>query len=254
MSILEGVAAGAKETDTVKGVRQNVAEQFLHAKFDGLVDKNNTKNQQQDNGRQENSQNQQNTANATLITSLNAHEQAGQFNLAALGAPVSAAATANAPVTHPAIWSPGVPVPAEELISHLVDRFSTNPRLQSSKISLNLNPAELGALKIDIQVKGDSIKAHIVAGSQQIQDTIEKNMPKLRSILEQQGFTIEDFQVTLESTNPDASNFFQQQFASRQDSGLHPTVAGSEDSFDLSLSSAETMLNAPKDSGVNLSI
>jgi flagellar hook-length control protein FliK len=254
MAMLEGTGAGVKETDTGKAVRQTVTEQFLHTKFDGLVDKNNTKNQQQDNGRQENSQNQQNAATATLTSSLNTNEQTGQFNLAALGVPVSAATTVNTPVTHPAALSSSVPVPAEELISHLVDRFSTNPRLQTSKISLNLNPAELGALKIEIQVKGDSIKAHIVAGSQQIQDTIEKNMPRLRSILEQQGFTIEDFQVTLESTNPDANNFFQQQFSSRQDSGPHTTPAGSEDSFDLSLNSAEAMLNAPKDSGVNLSI
>ena len=253
MAMSEDTIAGVKETDTGKVVRQNVTEQFLHAKFDGLIDKNNTKNQQQDNGRQESSQNQQNTATATLTSSLNTNEQTGQFNLAAIGAP-TAATTANAPVTHPAALSSSVPVPAEELISHLVDRFSTNPRLQTSKISLNLNPAELGALKIEIQVKGDSIKAHIVAGSQQIQDTIEKNMPKLRSILEQQGFTIEDFQVTLESTNPDGNNFFQQQFASRQDSRPHTPLAGSEDSFNLSLNSAEALLNAPKDSGVNLSI
>jgi flagellar hook-length control protein FliK len=254
MAMFEGTVAGVKETDTGKGVRQNVTEQFLHGKFEGLVDKNNIKNQQQESGRQENSQNQQNAATVPLTSSLNSNEQTGQFNLAAFGVPTAAATTASAPVTHPATLSSSVPVPAEELISHLVDRFSTNPRLQTSKVSLNLNPAELGALKIEIQVKGDSIKAHIVAGSQQIQDTIEKNMPRLRSILEQQGFTIEDFQVTLEPTNPDAHHFFQQQFSSRQDSGPQTTPTGSEDSFDLSLNSAEAMLNAPKDSGVNLSI
>jgi flagellar hook-length control protein FliK len=252
--MLEGAVTGAKETNTLKNVQQNIAEQFLHSKFEGLVEKNNSKSQQQDNGRQENSQNQQNTANATLTTSTNTNEQTSQFNVAALGVPVVTATTANTPVTHPAALPPSIFVPAEELISHLVDRFSTNPRLQTSKVSLNLNPAELGALKIDIMVKGDSIKAHIIAGSQQIQDTIEKNMPKLRSVLEQQGFKIEDFQVTLESTNPDASNSFQQQFSSRRDSMPQTISTGIEDSFDFSLNSAEAILNASTDSGVNLNI
>ncbi|MBU0665446.1 MAG: flagellar hook-length control protein FliK [Proteobacteria bacterium] len=252
-TILEKTADGTVKIDTLEGVRQNMEEQYLTAKTEALSDKNNARNQQQETGQQENSAKQQN--NPTLTTLLNNSEQTGPFILSTPGAQAPALTPVNSPASPPATYAPGAPVPAEEIISHLVDRFGSNPRLQTSKISLNLNPAELGALKIDIMVKGDSIKAHIIANSQQIQDTIEKHMPKLRTILEQQGFTIEDFQVTLESTSSDSNDFFQQQFSSKQDSASQTTLASGETSFDLSLNSAEEILsNASMESGINLSI
>ncbi len=252
-TILEKTVDGTVKTDTLEGVRQNMEEQYLTGKIEALSNKNNARNQQQETGQQANTTNQQNSP--TLTTLLNNNEQAGQFILTTPGAQAPSLTPVSIPVATPATYSPGAPVPAEEIITHLIDRFGSNPRLQTSKISLNLNPAELGALKIDIMVKGDSIKAHIIANSQQIQDTIEKHMPKLRTILEQQGFTIEDFQVTLESTNSDSNDFFQQQFSSDQDSAPQPTLASGESSFDLSLNSAEEILsNASMDSGINLSI
>jgi flagellar hook-length control protein FliK len=196
-----------------------------------------------------------NTAMATPTVSHINNEAMSQFIATGPGAPTAATTPGHVAAAQPATFAPGVHVPAEELIHHLVERFSINPRLQTSKISLNLHPAELGALKIDILVKGDSIKAHIAAGNQQILDTIEKNMPKLRTILEQQGFTVEDFKVTLESSNSSSNDFFQQQFSSRQDSSPKATPVSSLSSFELSLNSAEELLIAPSmDSGINLSI
>ncbi|MDD3815493.1 MAG: flagellar hook-length control protein FliK [Desulfocapsaceae bacterium] len=243
----------AVTTKSLESVHQNVEEQYLNAKIIALADKNNAKNQQQETGQQENSTNQQ--ATPTLTSSLNNNEQTGQFIITTPGVQTSALTPGNSPTSSHATYSPGIPVAAEEIISHLIDRFSTNPRLQTSKISLNLNPAELGSLKIDILVKGDSIKAHITANSQQIQDTIEKNMPKLRTILEQQGFSIEEFQVNLASDNSDSNNFFQQHFSSRQDSTPQKTLPNNDNSFDISLNSAEEILsNTSMDSGINLNI
>jgi flagellar hook-length control protein FliK len=255
-TILKGAVDGTVKSDSPEAVRQNVDEQYLNAKFEALSDKNNARSQQRETGEQGNSTNQQNVT--ILPTSPSNNEQTAQFVLTTPGGqiPATPALTpGNSPVVPPATFSPGTPVPAEEIINHLVDRFSSNPRLQTSKISLNLNPAELGALKIDIMVKGDSIKAHIIANSQQIQETIEKHMPKLRTILEQQGFTIEDFQVTQESTSSGSNEFFQKHFSSGQESAPQTPLAQSETPFDLSLHSAEEILSSTAtDSGINLSI
>lgn len=254
-TIKEGEVDVAMTTDTVEGIRQNVEEHYLNAKIEAQSDKNSAKNQQHDTSQQENNAKQQNMASSTLTPALNnSSEQTSQFIITGLGLQTAASTPGHTAVTHPAASQPGNHVPGDEIINHLVERFSINPRLQTSKVSLNLTPAELGTLKIDILVKGDSIKAHIVAGNQQIQETIEKNMPRLRTILEQQGFNIEDFQVTMESTTTDSNAFFQQQFASRQDSTPQTTLATSEASFDLSLNSAEEVLNPSMTSGVNLSI
>jgi flagellar hook-length control protein FliK len=255
VAIIEGAVAGTEAPDAAEGVRKNVEEQFLNAKLEALTNKDSAKNQHQNTSQQENSANQANqqSTNASLTTSLANNEQTGLFTLTALGAQTTAATPVNASLAQPPL-PPGAPVPAEEIINHLVDRFSINPRLQTSKISLNLSPAELGALKIDIIVKGDSIKAHIAANSPQVQETIERYMPKLRTILEQQGFTVEDFQVTLDSTSSDANDFFQKHYSSRQDSGPQTKFMSSNDSFDLALHSAEEILSTSPNSGIDLSI
>lgn len=241
--------APKKAADAPDGLRHNMEEQYWNGKLEALPNKNNARGQQHDPGQNENSPNQQNIPLAN-------NGQTSQFIVTSLGTTSSATSLSpgSTSVAHSATFAPGMPIPAEEIISHLVERFSSNPRLQTSKISLNLNPAELGELKINIMVKGDSIKAHIVAGSQQIQDTIEKHMPKLRTILEQQGFNVEDFQVTLESTDSDSNHFFQKQFSSRQESTPQKTHVNSETAFDLSLNVAEENLHSSPDSGINLNI
>ncbi len=249
----EGAIDKVKTVDTGEGVRQNIEEQYLNAKLDGLADKNNAKNQN-DNGKQEDKASPQNTANAILTAAPGNNEQPGPSFISALATQGPTPMLGVTAGTNTASLPPGASIVAEEVINNLIERFSINPRLQTSKISLNLNPAELGALKIDILVKGDSIKAHIAVNSHQIQDTIEKNMPRLRAILEQQGFNIEDFQVSLESTTSDSNHFFQQQFSSREDAAPRTPLASDDTSFDLSLSSAEENLSASMDSGINLNI
>ena len=246
---------GKLTTDAGKSLRDNMGERSLDTKIEGISDPRSSGKQQQETGQQDNNANQQNTFTIPLPLSHSNSDPASQFIVTGLGTQTAVTTPGQTSGAQPTSLPPGTQVPAEELINHLVERFSINPRLQTSKISLNLNPAELGALKIDILVKGDSIKAHIAAGNQQIQETIEKNMPKLRTILEQQGFTVEDFKVTLESSNSSSNDFFQQQFSSRQDSSPEATPVSSMSSFELSLNSAEELLIAPSmDSGINLSI
>ena len=253
----EGTGDRTKTTETGASIRQTLEGQYLNAKLDGSTDKNNAGNQRQEAGQQENSAGQANTANntANITASLGNNDQTAHSFATVLGTQAGTQTPGTATAATAASLSPGAPIAAEEVITTLIERFSINPRLQTSKISLNLNPAELGALKIDILVKGDSIKAHIAVNSRQIQETIEKNMPKLRAILEQQGFNIEDFQVSMESTTSDSNHFFQQQFSSRQDAAPQASLTAADDaSFDLSLSSAEELLSASMDTGINLSI
>ena len=251
---VEGTIAEPEGANVPENTRKNIEEQFLNAKLDVLTNKDTNKSQHQETSQQENSNNQagQQGANASLATSLANNDQTGLFTFTTAGTPATPVTPANAAPAQPAL-PPGVPVPSSEIVNHLVERFSSNPRLQTSKISMNLSPAELGALKIDIMVKGDTIKAHIGANSVQVQETIEKYMPKLRTILEQQGFTVEDFQVTLDGTSSEANDFFQQQFSSQHDTEPQTKFMSSNDSFNLALHSAEEILSAPN-SGINLSI
>lgn len=240
--------------DTVESLREDMGRHAADAKVEALKDQRQAGNQQQPSGQQENSTNQQNMASMPLDASPGNSEPMSQFIVTGLGTQTAATTPGHTTAAHPANLPSGMPVPAEEVINHLVERFSINPRLQTSKVSLNLSPAELGELKIDIMVKGDSIKAHIAAGSQQIQETIERHMPKLKTVLEQQGFTVEDFQVTLESATTGSHDFFQQQFSSRRDFTPQTAAARGQSNFAASLNSAEGLLTGSLDSGINLNI
>ena len=132
-------------------------------------------------------------------------------------------------------------VPEKELVDNLVQRFNVNPRLQTSKLTLQLHPAELGQIKIDILVKGDSISANIVAQSQQVLETLDKNMNRLRGVLEDQGFNVDNFEITLQTDSDKQQDLFQEHFDSQQQFSTNSkkTSTQAEDSFDTLLDSEE---------------
>ena len=97
-------------------------------------------------------------------------------------------------------------VPAAPTLTHdhqvmqqLIERFHLVKRPLDTQINIRLHPAELGALKIDLTVAEGSVRASVVAQNHQVQEIIEKNLARLRTILEDQGFTVDQLTVTVES-------------------------------------------------------
>jgi flagellar hook-length control protein FliK len=93
----------------------------------------------------------------------------------------------------------GQHVADSDVIGQIIQRFSLQTNLQTSRLNLKLHPAELGELKISLVVKEDSLKANIYAQTRQAQEIIEKHLPRLKTVLEEQGLLVEDLIVTLES-------------------------------------------------------
>lgn len=241
-------------TDRADALRQEMGRHGMETQTEPSTEQGQTGNHQPSSKQQENSARPGHQSDFPATGMHGTTEPTGQFIVTGLGTQTTATAPGHGATTHPAHVATAVPIPAEELINHLVERFSVNPRLQTSKVSLNLSPAELGRLHIDIMVKGDSIKAHISAGSQQIRESIERHMPRLKTVLEQQGFTIEDLQVTLDSTATDGHDHFQQQFSSRQEFTPQSTAAANRRSPEVLVSPTEEPQSETKDAGINLSI
>lgn len=110
----------------------------------------------------------------------------------------------------------GTMVAEQEIFNQIVQRFNLTTRMQSSRINLKLHPAELGELKIDLTIKEGSIRANVHAQSQHVQEILERNMPKLRTVLEQQGFVVEDIVVSSKSETIGDFDLFGEQFSNRQ--------------------------------------
>lgn len=166
--------------------------------------------------------------------------------------PPVAAAAAAPPVA--ALQLPSGQLVAEsELLGQVLGRLQVGARRESSSISLKLNPEELGEVKLDLLVEKDRVKALIVTQNQQVQEVLERHLPRLREALQQQGLKLEELQVSVDSRQQDnARGFFQQEqrTASAAQTGGR-RGAGRPDGERSELSQA---VSAPAPSGLSIRI
>ncbi|MBE0585822.1 MAG: flagellar hook-length control protein FliK [Desulfofustis sp.] len=217
--------APAVQTRTEPGaptLRQEQAAHDLNARL--AVLQNNSQEQKSETGGQQNAMHQQTTtgqhAGTTLTPQVDAnttsHGFTAQFQEAASLQPDASRLSGQ-----PSSLPPGQQLLENEVLQQIVQRFSLHTNLQTSKLSLKLHPAELGELKINIVVKEDSLKANIYAQTRQAQEIIEKHLPRLKAILEEQGLVVEDLIVTLESEFLEDSTSQQSQSFAQQMSDFH---------------------------------
>jgi flagellar hook-length control protein FliK len=207
--------ANGKPAQHLTGLRYDIQQQYYNAKM-------NTQNLAQNNQNpQDNHQGdvfQQTMSSCGLQSgSLGATDQTNTFSQVSAmiqDTPSAQPATESAkPVTLPS----GTIVQEEEVIRQLTERFQISSKNMDSKINIKLHPAELGELKIDLTVKEGSIRANIVAQSQQTLEILEKNIPKLKALLENQGFSIDQISVTAESESVNDFDLFDRQLFSQND-------------------------------------
>jgi len=137
---------------------------------------------------------------------------------------VAATAATSATVTDSAasVARPGQPPAAGvALMQQVIDHIRDLPRPLPNRISLQLHPAELGQLKINLTMQEGVIRASLVTQTVQAQEILEKHMPKLRALLERQGLELADVRIAQENNPITASAFFAEGRSSRrgEDSG-----------------------------------
>lgn len=93
----------------------------------------------------------------------------------------------------------GSPLPASRVITQTIEHLSVHARGDSSVVTVKLHPEELGELQLRLVMEGDQLRVQLHTQHQQVQDVLERNFPRLRDALQDQGLTIEDFQVSLDN-------------------------------------------------------
>lgn len=236
-------------------LRQDIQAQYLNTKT-APADKQMDNQSNTDNAQQDNNAAKQPASSSPHSTSTNFTSDAAIPNNG-FSAQVQGALQ---PLTDtPAMAPPqNSPVPfmvqEDDVIQQLLQRFTLNSRLQTSKMSLKLHPAELGELKIDVVVKQDSLKANIFAQTQQAHDIIDKHLPRLKAILQEQGLTVDELVVFLESDSIENfdkqnSNLFQQQLTDFQQQHNSADTGTTEQSFEETIQTA-----GQETSSVNLTV
>ena len=113
----------------------------------------------------------------------------------------------------------GLMVPGGTVVDQLIAHFSANRRLESGSISLQLHPRELGALRMEIKVEQDNIKAHITVQNPQAQEMIDRHLPRLREALEQQGLHLQQIEVTIAADDNTNGRRFQDNHPQQRQAG-----------------------------------
>jgi flagellar hook-length control protein FliK len=147
------------------------------------------------------------------------------------------------------------PVNENDILQQVMQKFRVSRYLQDSKLELKLHPAELGELKISIQLKDGTINANIVAQSQQVVGILEKNLPRLKDLMEQQGLHVEEISIHLDADVPSDYDLFEEQSA--QDSSPFSNRKNNHSGVAFTLESADEedgSADNPFQPGVNVKI
>lgn len=217
------IVAPERAAPQLDSLRQNLKQQYYQARVTSdAVEEEATaaKNNSQQSSHNSGSQNGEPAAHGSIFPQQNSGTSGTAFptSLSHPGALIQEATAIRPSETAPPIMLPAGTVLLEEnVLQQFMSRFQLGRRLAESKINIKLHPAELGELKIDLTVKEGAIKANVVAQSQQVQEIIERNIARLRTLLEGQGFSLDSVTVTTESESVGDFDLFDRQLFSQHD-------------------------------------
>ncbi|HBG20928.1 MAG TPA: hypothetical protein DDY32_17105 [Desulfobulbaceae bacterium] len=217
--LADGWNTPAEKSEQGTSLRQNTQQQYYEAKINLQSFDNNEDSMAQDRqqGSESSAQGQlaaagQTSSTATPLTGDQTNTFAQSLATTQPSSVQPATDTAKT-LTLPS----GTVVREEEVIQQVIERFQISRKTLDTQINIKLHPAELGELKIDLTVKEGSIRANVVAQSQHAQEILEKNMTKLRTVLEEHGFTVENITVSSKHDSPTDAGLFDRQLFSQND-------------------------------------
>ncbi len=108
---------------------------------------------------------------------------------------------------------PGSLMRSEALMQQVSHQMTLQIRNQETQLHIKLQPAELGELKIDLTYREGAIRANVFAQSRHVHEILEKNMPRLRELLEGQGLSVEEIQISNATDVLGDFDLFQEQLA-----------------------------------------
>jgi flagellar hook-length control protein FliK len=130
----------------------------------------------------------------------------------------------------------GATMPSARVVDQTIQHLNLHARGDSSVVTVKLHPEELGELNIRMVMEGDQLKLQIQAQNQQVREILEQNFPRLRTAMEDQGVTVEDFQVSLgDSRAEDQAGAQNNDDLSHRRELLHADSSGELDMDELDL-------------------
>ncbi len=87
----------------------------------------------------------------------------------------------------------------EKILQQITEQIKLILKPESTSLEMQLNPASLGKVGLQIEQKGGSITAHFTAQNESVRSAIESQVVTLRENLENQGIKVDSVEVTIAS-------------------------------------------------------
>jgi len=172
----------------------------------------------QQNQAETNQQGQQQSNSTQLLSTAKNANPSSPFNpitQVAATQMVETALNINTVVNQNSVVLPGSTIVYDhQILQQIQQQARININKMQHKLKMQLHPVELGELKLDLTIKEGAIRVNVVAQTKQAQEVLERNMPKLKHIFEEQGLTVDDITVAQASDASGNFNFFGGQFES----------------------------------------
>ena len=103
-----------------------------------------------------------------------------------------------------------LPVHDSQIADQVVSRITLSHSADENRLTVTLHPKDLGEVKIEVVNGKDGLRAHLQTQNQQVQDALEKHLPRLREAFHQQGLKLQQLQVSCDTRRDSGGNSFQQ--------------------------------------------
>ncbi|GAB2690213.1 flagellar hook-length control protein FliK [Aliiglaciecola aliphaticivorans] len=94
-----------------------------------------------------------------------------------------------------------VNITRNEGLQQLTEKVRWMANQNNLQAEIRLDPPDLGAMKVRLNMSGDTASVNIVVQSQQARDVLEQATPRLKELLEQQGIELGQSSVQQENSN-----------------------------------------------------
>jgi flagellar hook-length control protein FliK len=113
------------------------------------------------------------------------------------------------------------------VLDQVLNQLPLNRMSERNRVIIRLHPEELGEVKLDLVMDKDQLKAHLVTQTQQVQNILEKHLPRLQEALQNQGVKLDQIQVSVDSRSSQGREFFDRNQQSNpwgRSFGRQPTI------------------------------
>ncbi|MBW2322067.1 MAG: flagellar hook-length control protein FliK [Deltaproteobacteria bacterium] len=136
---------------------------------------------------------------------------------------------------------------SETALRQITESIVYSYRNNRHRISIQLEPKELGQLKINILFKNSQLQARIVTENGFVKQALEQHLDQLRKNLEDQGLNLERFEVFYDKGQRDFNRNQEGWTAFKNGSLSFSNAQSANDSFDIDpLRAATPMANLNK--------